>query len=116
MLKSANADGDQTPEPPLVFKSRMAMTALMNLTAPDIVGFVGVSLIVATYFLSQLGRMDVGRPLYPALNGVGALLILFSLYFTFNAASVVVEGFWLAISAVGLIRSIMKRSRKAGEE
>jgi len=90
------------------------MTAFMNLTAPDIVGFVGVSLIVATYFFSQLGRMDVSRPLYPALNGIGALLILFSLYFTFNAASVVVEGFWLAISVVGLARAIAKRS-KPGE-
>ncbi len=112
MLKPANADGGRAPERPLVFNHGMARHARMNLTAPDIVGFVGVSLIVATYFLSQLGRMDVGRPLYPALNGVGALLILFSLYFTFNAASVVVEGFWLAISTVGLLRALRNRSNR----
>ena len=87
------------------------MTRLMNLTIPDMIGFVGVSLIVTTYFLSQTGRMDVSRPLYPALNGLGALLILFSLYFTFNAASVVVEGFWLAISVIGLARALAKRSK-----
>ncbi len=82
----------------------------MAVTWQDIVGFVGVGLIVATYFLSQVGRMDVTRPLYPALNGIGAALILFSLAFTFNAASVVIEGFWLVTSAIGLVRSLMKRA------
>ncbi len=83
----------------------------MNLVAADIVGFIGVAFIVATYFLSQIGRMDVTRPLYPALNGIGAALILFSLAFTFNAASVVIELFWLAISVIGLARALRRRSK-----
>ena len=83
----------------------------MTLTVPDMIGFVGVGLIVVTYFLSQTGRMDVSRPAYPALNGIGALLILFSLYFAPNAASIVVELFWLAISAIGLVRALRKKSK-----
>lgn len=79
----------------------------MTLTFADAIGLVGVSLIVATYFLSQIGRMTVNRPLYPALNGLGALLILYSLMHTFNTASFVIEVFWLAISAVGLVRALM---------
>lgn len=83
----------------------------MELHIPDIVGLIGVAFVVGTYFLSQIGRMAVSRPLYPALNGVGAILILFSLAFTFNAASFVIELFWLAISIVGLARALfMKRS------
>lgn len=81
----------------------------MTFAAHDIIGFFGVALIVSTYFLSQIGRMDVTRPLYPALNGVGALLILFSLTHTFNAASFVIESFWLVISVIGLIRSLRAR-------
>ena len=73
------------------------------------VGLVGVSLVVGTYFLSQIGRMDVSRPLYPGLNGLGALFILFSLYHTFNAASFVIEIFWLGISGVGLVRALFFR-------
>ncbi len=76
----------------------------------DIVGLVGVSFIVGTYFLSQIGRMEVGRPLYPALNAVGALLILYSLAFTFNTASFVIELFWLVISIVGVARAFIKKS------
>lgn len=83
----------------------------MNLVAADIVGFIGVAFIVATYFLSQIGRMDVTRPLYPALNGIGAALILFSLAFAFNAASVVIELFWLAISVIGLARALRRQSK-----
>ena len=77
----------------------------MGLQYQDFIGFGGVSLIISTYFLSQIGRMKVDRPLYPALNAIGALLILFSLLHTFNAASFVIEMFWLLISLIGLVRA-----------
>ena len=80
---------------------------------PDIVGLAGVACIVGAYFASQIGRMDVGRPLFPALNGVGALLILFSLYFTFNLASFVIEIIWLGISIFGFARAL-RRAREPG--
>ena len=82
------------------------------MTGADLVGLVGVSFVVGTYFLSQLGRMAVDRPLYPALNGIGAIFILFSLQHTFNMASFVIELFWLAISAVGLGRALFVAKNK----
>ncbi|MGE0407732.1 MAG: hypothetical protein AB7P23_00565 [Amphiplicatus sp.] len=81
----------------------------LNILWTDLIGFIGVAFIVTTYFLSQLGKMQTTRPLYPALNGIGSLLILFSLCFTFNAASLVIELFWLAISSIGLVRSLTMR-------
>lgn len=83
----------------------------MAFTLADFIGFVGVALIVSTYFMSQIGRMDVSKPLYPALNGLGALCILYSLSHTFNAASFVIELFWLLISAIGLVRALKLRSK-----
>lgn len=82
----------------------------MAITGPDIVGLFGVGFVVGTYFLSQIGKMDVNRPLYPALNGIGALLILFSLMHSFNTASFVIEMFWLLISVVGLVRAFRAKS------
>jgi hypothetical protein len=84
----------------------------MDLTPADLVGFVGVALVVGTYFLSQIGRMDVTRLLYPMLNGVGAALIIFSLLFAFSAAAFVVEVFWLAISLVGVARIFLKKNNQ----
>lgn len=82
----------------------------MPLALSDFIGFVGVGVIVTTYMLSQLGRMDVNRPFYPAANAIGALMVLFSLYFRPNPPSIVIEFFWLAISLVGLVRAL-KRGR-----
>jgi hypothetical protein len=82
-----------------------------DLAAPDVAGFIAVDFVVVTYFLSQIGRMDAGRPLYPALNAAGAALILISLYFRPNPASIVIETFWLAISLVGLVRALSMRRR-----
>lgn len=86
------------------------------LTIPDLVGYLGVALVVGTYFLSQVGRMESTRALYPALNAVGALLILFSLAHRPNPPSIVIEFFWLVISVVGLTRALLKRSALKSQE
>jgi hypothetical protein len=79
---------------------------------PELVGYVGVLLIVGAYLLSQIGRMDANRPLFPALNGVGACLVLYSLYYAPNPPSIVIEIFWLIISVVGLVRALRKGSSR----
>lgn len=86
------------------------------LTVPDLVGYGGVALVVGTYFLSQIGKMDATRALYPALNAIGALLILYSLVHRPNPPSIVIEFFWLAISLVGLARTLIKRSALKSQE
>src|SRR5690348_845390 len=68
----------------------------------DIIGTIGVGVIVVTYFLLQLGRVKSNELIYSLLNGVGAALILVSLYYDFNLPLVVVEAFWLVISIFGI--------------
>ncbi len=82
----------------------------MTLTFSDLVGFAGVACVVGTYFLSQIGKMDSRAPAYPAINVIGAVLIIFSLTRTFNAASFVIEIFWLVISLTGLVIALRRRS------
>jgi hypothetical protein len=77
----------------------------------DIIGTIGVGIIVVTYLLLQLGRIKSEQLVYSLLNGVGAALILISLYHDFNLPSVVVEAFWLVISIFGIIRYLTARSR-----
>lgn len=75
----------------------------------DILGTLGVAVIVVAYFLLQTGRMRSEQLAYSVMNGVGAVLILISLYYTFNFPSFVVEFFWLLISLYGIGKYIANR-------
>lgn len=73
-----------------------------SVTWYDIIGTLGVALIVLTYILLQLGRVRSEQIVYSLLNAAGASLILVSLYFSFNFPSFIVEFFWLLISLFGI--------------
>jgi len=75
----------------------------------NILGTIGVGVIVVTYFLLQLGRVKSDQLIYSLLNGIGAMLILISLYYDFNLPSVVVEAFWLVISIFGIVRYFLAK-------
>ena len=77
----------------------------------NVVGNVGVVLIVGTYFLVQIGRMSAVQLPYITLNGLGALLILYSLWFDFNLSAFLIEVIWLLISALGLARHFLEKRR-----
>ena len=47
----------------------------MSLAWPDVIGGVGVVLVLATYGLLQAGRMAADALLYSTLNLLGAILI-----------------------------------------
>lgn len=76
----------------------------------DILGTIGVAVIVLTYILLQTERVRSDQLSYSLMNAIGASLILVSLYFDFNLPSVVVEGFWLVISLFGIGKYVLRRS------
>ena len=75
----------------------------------DILGVVGVGVIVLTYVLLQIGKLRSEGLTYSALNAAGAGLILISLYYAFNFPSFIVEFFWLLISLFGIGKSLLRR-------
>jgi hypothetical protein len=79
----------------------------------DLVGNLGVMLIIGTYLGLQLERMSSTSLTYSALNGLGALLILVSLSQAFNLSSFVIEICWLAISGIGIAGALRKRSERS---
>ena len=70
----------------------------------DIIGLLGVSLILLSYALLQLERLDSRSRAYNAGNALGAGLVLVSLLFEFNLSAFVIETAWLVISLYGLHR------------
>ena len=81
------------------------------MTLPDLVGLSGVALILIAYFALQTERISAEDWRFSAINGLGAILIMISLYFTFNLASFVIEIFWLIISLYGLWKAWRRRDK-----
>jgi hypothetical protein len=86
----------------------------MDYTFYDIVGNLGVILIIGSYFLIQIGKLSATGLAYTLVNMLGAACILYSLYFEFNMSAFLVELFWLLISFVGLGRICLERRRQPG--
>jgi hypothetical protein len=78
----------------------------------DILGTLGVAIIILTYVLLQIERIRSTQLIYSLLNAIGASLILVSLYFDYNFPSVVVEFFWLVISLFGIGKYVARRLAK----
>jgi hypothetical protein len=75
----------------------------------DVVGNVGVCMILGCYLLLQLDRLESSGLTFSILNGIGALLILISLAYEFNLSAFTVELFWLLISLFGIVRYLMSK-------
>ncbi|OHD98065.1 MAG: hypothetical protein A3E21_04930 [Sulfurimonas sp. RIFCSPHIGHO2_12_FULL_36_9] len=74
----------------------------MNSFTIDVIGIVGVAIVVVTYFLLQSEKIDSKGFLYSFFNAFGSLLILYSLLYNWNLASFIIEFIWIVISLYGL--------------
>lgn len=82
----------------------------------DIVGSIGVALIIGSYLLLQLQKVESSSLKYSSLNAIGAILVIISLYFDFNFPAFVVEFFWLLISLFGIAKYFIgKRNNQYSE-
>ena len=79
----------------------------------DLVGNLGVLLMVIAYLLLQLEKLSSSATSYLLLNAVGAVMVIISLMFRFNLSAFLMEAFWLLISLYGLAKPLFSRSRVA---
>lgn len=86
----------------------------MSYTWFDLVGNLGVFLVVLAFYLLQTERLNSRDIRYSLLNLTGAILLLISLLVNWNLSSVIIELFWIAISLIGIVRhfSISKASKQ----
>lgn len=76
----------------------------MEISWTDVVGVLGVALVIGTYLALQLERIASTSLSYSVGNALGALLIMISLIDKFNLSAFMVEAFWFAISVYGIVR------------
>ena len=75
----------------------------------DIIGLMGVTLILVVYGLVHLDRIDVKKITFSVLNSIGAALILVSLYVDYNLPAVTIEVAWILISLYGIYAAIRRK-------
>lgn len=74
----------------------------MSILWYDLIGVLGVGLMVLAYAGLQLSWLNAKGFAYSALNGLGAAMVLLSLVFEFNLPAFLMESVWLALSIYGL--------------
>ena len=80
----------------------------MDLAWYDVVGTLGVLLILIAYGGLQFGWMRPEIFAYSVINGLGAALILISLIFEFNFSAFLIESVWLVISIYGMAKALRR--------
>ena len=76
----------------------------------DVIGAIGVGIIILTYIALQTGKIKSDALVYSILNAFGASLIIISLVYSFNFAAFIVEFFWVLISIYGIIKYFLKKN------
>lgn len=82
----------------------------MNYAWHDILGTLGVAIILVAYVLLQIERLRSEHLAFSLMNAVGAAMILVSLWFQFNFASFLMEFFWLVVSLYGVGKYLFRKS------
>jgi hypothetical protein len=78
----------------------------MNYGLIDLVGIIGVAIIVVAYLMLQLEKIKSTDLAYSVMNALGASLIVASLIVDFNLSALLMEVFWVLISFIGIGRHL----------
>ena len=81
---------------------------MFPLPLPEILGFVGVAILLVAFFLNLFGVSPAGSWRYLGLNLVGATLACVSSYLIDFMPFVLLEGTWALVAACALARKVAR--------
>ena len=84
------------------------------MSLPDVVGLIGVTILIVTYAMLQFDKIDPKGFWYSFNNMVVAILVTVSLLYSFNLASMVIEVFWFSLSVYGIWNYYRKKRDETG--
>ena len=76
------------------------------MTYNDIIGSIGVALILFAYFLNTERLIQVNGKLFYVMNIIGAALACYASYLINYWPFVILEGTWVLVSIYGLMRAM----------
>lgn len=79
------------------------------MTYADIIGSLGVALLLLAFALNLVGKLPATMPAYSAVNFIGAALAGLASYMIAYWPFVVLESVWAGVSAVGWVNAVHAR-------
>jgi len=76
------------------------------MTYNDIMGLIGVALILVAYFLNTESLITVNGKLFYVMNTIGAALACYASYLISYWPFVILEGAWTLVSIYGLMKTM----------
>ena len=81
------------------------------MTQTDIIGFIGVTILLVAYFLNLTTKIANDSLLYLVMNLVGAGTACFASILMNYLPFIILEGSWTLVSAFGILKYINNRNR-----
>jgi len=81
----------------------------MQLHTNDLIGFIGVTILLLAFLLNLLGRISKDGWLYVLLNATGAGLACLASWLINYLPFVILEGTWMLVSILALAKMLLKR-------
>ncbi|MEE9430033.1 MAG: hypothetical protein V3V16_03270 [Melioribacteraceae bacterium] len=78
----------------------------------DIIGNLGVVLIVGSYLLLQIKKIESSSLSFSMMNLFGATFVIISLVENFNLSAFIIEAFWIGISFIGIVNYFRSKRDK----
>lgn len=76
------------------------------MTYNDLIGTIGVALILMAYFLNTVKLIPMNGKLYYVLNVIGAALACYASWLILYWPFVILEGTWTLVSIYGLMKTM----------
>lgn len=78
------------------------------MTLSDLIGTIGVGIILLAYFLNMFLLISNNGKLFYFMNIIGASIACLASYLINYIPFVILEGTWVLVSTIGLVKSIKK--------
>jgi len=75
----------------------------------DIIGTIGVGLILLAYFLNIFSMIPKDGVLFFMINIIGAALACYASFLIHYLPFIILEGTWTLVSIIGLMRLFLKK-------
>lgn len=74
----------------------------------DIIGLIGSAIFIGAFAYANIAQ-NLNKVIFNALNLVGAVLLISSLWINFNLAAFTLEVAWAGIALFGLVAALIKK-------